>query len=71
MPVHLQPAYAGRVPLGPRGCRTTEALAGEIMSLPMFPELADDQVARVCAGLAALQRWATPAPGERRLLQSA
>lgn len=71
VPVHRQPAYAGRTPLGPSGCRVTEALAGQIMSLPMFPELTDDQVARVCAGLAALQHRATPAPEERRLLQSA
>ena len=27
MPVHLQPAYAGRVALGPRACKATEALA--------------------------------------------
>lgn len=71
VPVHLQPAYAGRTALGPRRCAVTEGLAGEIMSLPMFPELTDDQVGRVCDGLAALQRRITPAPGERRLLQSA
>ena len=47
MPVHLQPAYAGRVALGPRGCKATEALASEIISLPMFPELTDEQAEKV------------------------
>jgi dTDP-4-amino-4,6-dideoxygalactose transaminase len=47
MPVHLQPAYAGRIALGPNGCKATEALAGEILSLPMFPELPPAQAERV------------------------
>jgi hypothetical protein len=47
MPVHLQPAYAGRVALGPRACKATEALAAEILSLPMFPELTDVQARAV------------------------
>ena len=47
MPVHLQPAYAGRVALGPKACTATEALASEILSLPIFPELADEQAKRV------------------------
>jgi dTDP-4-amino-4,6-dideoxygalactose transaminase len=53
VPVHLQPAYAGRVPVGPAGCARTAAAAREILSLPMFPELTDDQVDRICAALAA------------------
>lgn len=51
VPVHLQPAYKGRVALGPAGCAETDAAAREIFSLPMFPELTEDQVARVCAAL--------------------
>jgi dTDP-4-amino-4,6-dideoxygalactose transaminase len=54
VPVHLQPAYRGRVALGPAGCTETEAAAREIFSLPMFPELAEEQVARVCAALGGL-----------------
>ena len=54
VPVHLQPAYRGRVALGPAGCRVTERIAGEILSLPMHPHLSDAAVARVCAALAAL-----------------
>ncbi|PWS34185.1 erythromycin biosynthesis sensory transduction protein eryC1 [Falsiroseomonas bella] len=50
-PVHLQPAYAGRTPLGPAGCAETARAAGEVMSLPMFPELTDAQVEQVCGAL--------------------
>jgi dTDP-4-amino-4,6-dideoxygalactose transaminase len=50
-PVHLQPAYGGRVALGPSGCRITEVQAGQVLSLPIYPELTDAQVARVCEAL--------------------
>ncbi|WP_137178713.1 DegT/DnrJ/EryC1/StrS aminotransferase family protein [Roseomonas sp. AR75] len=53
-PVHLQPAYAGRTPLGPAGCAETARAAGEVMSLPMFPELTDAQVGKVCSALRGL-----------------
>lgn len=55
VPVHLQPAYRGRIALGPSGCRETERAAAEVLSLPMFPELTDAQVARVSAALRALR----------------
>jgi dTDP-4-amino-4,6-dideoxygalactose transaminase len=51
VPVHLQPAYAGRLPMGPRECRETAAAAGHILSLPMFPEMTDSQLEQVCAAL--------------------
>lgn len=47
MPVHLQPAYVGRVKLGPKGCKATEVAAQEVLSLPMFPELTDEQARKV------------------------
>ena len=47
VPVHLQPGYSGRVALGPSGCRQSEIAAGEIVSLPIHPELTDGQVAIV------------------------
>jgi dTDP-4-amino-4,6-dideoxygalactose transaminase len=50
-PVHLQPAYRGRTPMGPAGCAETARAAGEVMSLPMFPELTDAQVEHVCTAL--------------------
>jgi dTDP-4-amino-4,6-dideoxygalactose transaminase len=45
VPVHLQPAYRGRL----RQCdlSRTEAAAGQILSLPMFPELSAEQVGAV------------------------
>jgi dTDP-4-amino-4,6-dideoxygalactose transaminase len=48
VPVHRQAAYAGRVALGPAGCRVTEALASDILSLPMHAYLGEAEVARVC-----------------------
>ncbi len=47
MPVHLQPAYAGRVALGPAGCAETARASAEVLSLPLYPELTDAQVALV------------------------
>jgi dTDP-4-amino-4,6-dideoxygalactose transaminase len=54
VPVHLQPAYRGRVALGPAQCGETARTAGEVLSLPMFPELTDAQVEHVAAALRAL-----------------
>jgi dTDP-4-amino-4,6-dideoxygalactose transaminase len=51
VPVHRQPAYEGRVTLGPSRCVETERAAAEILSLPMYPELSDEQVALVCAAI--------------------
>jgi dTDP-4-amino-4,6-dideoxygalactose transaminase len=46
VPVHAQPAYAGRTRIG-EGLPHTEAAAREILSLPMFPELGDEQALQV------------------------
>jgi dTDP-4-amino-4,6-dideoxygalactose transaminase len=46
-PVHRQPAYAGRFALDPDGLATTDAVAREVLSLPMYPELDDATVARI------------------------
>lgn len=54
VPVHEQPAYAGRVALGPADCDETSRAAREVFSLPMYPELTDEQVERVCAALRGL-----------------
>ena len=51
-PVHLQPAYRDRIALGPSSCRASERAAGEVLSLPMYPELTEAQVTQVCAALA-------------------
>jgi dTDP-4-amino-4,6-dideoxygalactose transaminase len=47
VPVHRQPAYRDRVALGPARCRASEAAAREVLSLPIYPELTDLDVARV------------------------
>ena len=46
VPVHLQPAYRGRIDC-PGGMEETERVAGDILSLPMYPELAVEMVHRV------------------------
>jgi dTDP-4-amino-4,6-dideoxygalactose transaminase len=51
VPVHLQPAYRGRLALGPSGLAESERAAREVLSLPMFPQLDDTQIARVIAAL--------------------
>ncbi len=50
-PVHDQPAYAG-VETDPDGLERTAALAETILSLPMYPQLPDAEVSRVCAAIA-------------------
>jgi dTDP-4-amino-4,6-dideoxygalactose transaminase len=45
-PVHAQPAYAGRLSIG-QGLPHTEAAVCEILSLPIYPELRDEDVDRV------------------------
>lgn len=50
VPVHLQPAYRGRIALAAafaNGLPVTERAAREVLSLPMYPELRDDEVEAV------------------------
>ena len=47
MPVHRQPAYAGRI-RGGDCLPVTERLADHILTLPCFPEQREDQIERVC-----------------------
>lgn len=51
VPVHLQPAYRGRIAVGPGGLAESEHAAKEVLSLPMFPQLTDEQVGRVIASV--------------------
>ena len=48
VPVHLQPAYAGRLATGPSGLGRSERAARTVLSLPMFAQLADEQAGEVC-----------------------
>lgn len=51
VPVHLQPAYQGRVPTGPGGLPNTEAAAKGVLSLPLYPQLSDADVDTVIAAV--------------------
>jgi dTDP-4-amino-4,6-dideoxygalactose transaminase len=51
LPAHQQPIYAHLAPAG--GLPVTEHLAREVFSLPMFPELTDDEVRTVAAAVRA------------------
>ena len=53
-PVHLQPAYAGRILINPQGLPVTERIMGELVSLPMVPQLGERAVEYVCA---AVREW--------------
>ena len=55
IPIHMQPAYAELASSGSRLPVTTKT-ADEILSLPMFPELTEAQVARVCGAVAEFHR---------------
>ena len=50
VPVHLQPAYRGRLP-GWDGLPQTERAAREVLSLPMHPELAESDVKAVAEAM--------------------
>jgi len=54
-PVHRQPAYRDRVALGPAKCLASEAAAAEVLSLPVYPELTDDELSTVAGAISALR----------------
>jgi len=47
MPIHLQPAYNKRVAISPSGLSYTEKICREILSLPMYPQMTNEQVNQV------------------------
>lgn len=49
IPVHLQEAYAQYAPKG--GLPVSEKVADDILSLPIYPELTDEQLEEVVAGV--------------------
>jgi perosamine synthetase len=53
VPVHLHPYYRERFGFAPGLCPVAEAAYGEVLSIPMFPALADDDVRRVVETLSA------------------
>ncbi|MEO7933463.1 MAG: DegT/DnrJ/EryC1/StrS family aminotransferase [Chthoniobacterales bacterium] len=55
VPVHLQPAYAGRIALAAGGLPETERAAAEVLSLPLHPQLSEAAVRRV---ISLIRDWA-------------
>ncbi|HVO24566.1 MAG TPA: DegT/DnrJ/EryC1/StrS family aminotransferase [Candidatus Margulisiibacteriota bacterium] len=51
VPVHLQPAYEGRVVVPDEGLVVTQQICREILSLPMHPAIHDEQVQHVTAAM--------------------
>lgn len=47
VPVHRQPAYQERVGVGSGGLQVTEKVVGEILSLPMYPQMTNTQAQQV------------------------
>ena len=52
VPVHMQPAYKGRLRC-PGGLEETERAAREVLSLPMYPELSPGEVSEVTGAVKA------------------
>lgn len=52
--IHAQPAYLNRVLTGSSGLENTDNICQEILSLPMYPELRDEEILRI---VQALQEW--------------
>ncbi len=50
VPVHLQPAYAGRL-RGADRLPATECAAAQVLSLPLYPELSDQEIYRVTSAM--------------------
>lgn len=55
LPVHLQPAYKGKINIGTRGLPITEKICHEILSLPMYSQMTDLQVEHVVNALLSWQ----------------
>ena len=51
VPLHLTDAYQALGAPGRGSMPVTETLAGEILSLPMYPELSDEQIAHLIASI--------------------
>ena len=66
VPVHHQPVFAGQA-LATTRHPEAECAAQQVLALPMFPELTDEEIGRVVAAIAdfyATRRAATSSPGD-------
>jgi UDP-4-amino-4,6-dideoxy-N-acetyl-beta-L-altrosamine transaminase len=57
-PVHLHPYYRERLGTGPGQCPAAEAVFERLITLPLFPEMTDADVADVIAAVERVIRWA-------------
>jgi dTDP-4-amino-4,6-dideoxygalactose transaminase/acetyltransferase-like isoleucine patch superfamily enzyme len=69
IPLHLQKAYAS-LNYAPDDFPVATRVAGELLSLPMFPHLTDEQQARVVAEINAFQSAAAQSHDEREACES-
>lgn len=58
--VHMQPAYLGTVMTAPAGLGNTEQVCGEVLSLPMHPQLGDAAVSTITQ---TISEWAAQGVG--------
>lgn len=56
VPLHRQPAYRSRRPPQEEALANSERLCGRVLSLPMFPELTNEQVSKV---IQVVKQWET------------
>lgn len=54
MPVHSQPGYRDRVVVGPSGLKNSELVSTEVISLPIHPQMTDEDVQYICT---MIERW--------------
>ena len=54
IPVHLQPAYRNTIPTSPDGLSNTEDICTKIFSLPMYPQLKNNEIKFICKILESL-----------------
>jgi len=47
VPIHFQPAYQNRIAIGDSGLGYTEQIAQEIVSLPIYPQLTNEQIQQI------------------------
>jgi dTDP-4-amino-4,6-dideoxygalactose transaminase len=47
VPIHFQPAYQNRIAIGDGGLGYTEQIAQEIVSLPIYPQLTNEQIQQI------------------------
>ena len=58
LPVHLHPFYRERFGTDRGLCSAAEEAADRLLTLPLFPQMTDADIADVIAAMAKVIRWA-------------